>query len=375
MQDWKHLVSLDEHFGRNEDAFIREAYPKDIWGAQLILVEEERRLAPRYQPDYELLQDFKYNSAPGQPAPGESINPKAGFGLRSLLYGSSAFLDRHIVSTALICANDIGSEQCLAKESTEPWFHYEFRPGTVPMGYTGRVLEDEDGKKHNESLNLELGPDMLYDFVVSSINCKRIAVVDEDGKSKLIYDARDPANITLGELTAPMAEGSFSDSYVKTISLEQLASDKGLKPISREIAPGQEIDSYLFSTATDYENAESFAESAWAKTGNLLWKLASIDIMVQSPSFLVESVYPSAYMALNHLDVHLGTSGRNIVLYDPFGQKPIAVAEQFFLEMNKHLLDGALRALGEDLKEVRIYDEAGPLRCIYKRGTGQGCGF
>ncbi len=252
-------------------------YPLALREAKSILVEEQPNLIPIYmngedinflearvkdavQQEKEVLAEYEKMMARKEI---DDFRGKVGnfvYGMKT--YGLSGIPDM------MVLTDDLNSPNPAVTKPNNPDFSFEIKPKDFRLGLTGRLLEDENGQRHDEDLYIGLDIYDAFNFA-KSISPKRVFALTEDDKEILVYE-RDKYNIgKIEELDIQREKKHFvmsEDRRKKWICKTEVLPTGGLKVISSDFydrIKNYEQGTFIFGH--NYNSIKEFLNAALVK--------------------------------------------------------------------------------------------------------------
>ncbi len=171
-------------------------YPVALGNAASLLIEEQRNFVPIYMPGAAVnLLEAKVNAARASEGEvGEVIESlNAGMAIHAFR-GQVRRMTREMAqewgssyAIGFLLVNDALSSNPAITKPEDPLFSFQFRPKTFVLGSTGRLLEDEIGRRYQERLLLKLD---IYDAfnLATGLRPQRVIAVDNHGNQTVIHE-------------------------------------------------------------------------------------------------------------------------------------------------------------------------------------------
>jgi hypothetical protein len=178
-------------------------YPVALRDASAILVEEQPNLVPLYAPgmmmnalEAQSIRARELGEYEGKVAAENANKTIEAFKgvIRNMLVGMKEWGPEAYIN-GLLLSNDLDSPDPAVTKPENSNFSFQFRPKIVDLGLTGRLLEDDQGQRHQEKLALECSIYDAYDLA-TTMSPQRIVMVDKDGRERVVYAKDKPVGET-----------------------------------------------------------------------------------------------------------------------------------------------------------------------------------
>lgn len=394
METYKVVIDLEEE--RHQDVIRKSAYPKNIWDAKGVLIQEDKGVLPSYQQMPGLFTEVAHNSGAMSDeayvqhlAEIGALDPKEKmFQLEKAIAGLNTGhgWGRNVYFTSLLLSGDLQSKDRHAMTlGSEEWDYY-FKPGTFRLGFTGRTLVDKAGNEYLEELHIKITPDMVYDATANGgFHNARVGILTKDGRVEVVYSE--------GYGNGQFIDDKFPDeedncdkfcegSNFKEINLTELVEKEGLQvkehAFLRKISGWEGI--YIFSA--DYDSLPEFLGAEILLTDNVVWKFAKLDQEDHNPNTFLRYAHAeddSFAMYDTHARYfNLGGTGRhvrvqNLMMKNGYEAPACWQLEYISLPIDRNMLVNAMFGLGERLTRLMMYDDKKydtTLKVIHEPSTG-----
>lgn len=171
-------------------------YPVALGTTASLLVAEQRKLVPPYMPGATInqLEARVRDARIKEGEVGEVIESlDAGMriqafrgSVRRMVRGMALEWELPYAYGVLLSADVLSSSPAIGKPQ-DPQFSFELRAKIFNLGLTGRLLEDEIGRRHQE--RLDLGCDIYDAFNLAvELHPQRVVAVDNHGNQTVVYE-------------------------------------------------------------------------------------------------------------------------------------------------------------------------------------------
>lgn len=396
MKIYKTIIDLEKCFGRSNDIFDKSAYPYSLKNAKGVLVKEDRNMKPRYQARPGPLWYIMHGAGEindkilkkAEEACGMNESPEIMFGLRRAVYGLNRgdCWGRNLFYSCLIISDNIFSSNPLAIETDQQGWHYLFKPGMIRLGKSGRVLQNKAGEIYEEEIFIKITPDLVYDAITNEgLLLEKIGIIKANGDTDIVYDEeiRGEGYIREKFPKSKPITGKSEDANFKRIDLTKIVEEEGFSVLSHKFTEQTKTSKglYVFDTQTRFESLKELVDTSASVTDNIVWKLASLNLLEGNPNNFVKNATWRLYELpmIREDSVHLGGTGREVKIADNKSEDGREwpsnwQSEYISIEVDENMVVSALFGLGEELKQIVTYDKTSctddvPWEIVYQKGT------